>query len=419
MFRDLDISSYFYKVGFTFRALKNANFRLFFCGQSVSLIGTYIQNLALGWLVYKLTNSAFLLGVVGFAGQIPALILTPFAGVYADRLNRRKVLIITQTISMVMSFLLTLLFFMDKIEVWHIIAISVVNGISISFDTPFRHAFLFEMVGEKELLQNAIALNSTLINSARFIGPTIGGFIIAMVGEGWCFFINGISFMAVIASLAYMKVKPMNKGHQRKPILKEMAEGIRYSFNYRPIRYLLFLVIGIGFFGMPFQNFMPVFAKDILLGDSQTLGILTGSLGAGAMLSAIFLASRKTVKVIPRIILCTSIIFGIGLISFSLSSSIILSVMLIFFTGLGMTAQFAATNTLLQHIVDDDKRGRVVSLYGMSFMGITPLGSLLLGAATPIFGVQATLVVAGIFCLITTAIFWKKLPIIRASVEDV
>lgn len=418
MFRYLDISSYFNKVGFTFRALRNANFRLFFIGQSISLIGTYIQNLALGWLVYKLTDSAFLLGVVGFAGQIPALVLTPFAGVYADRLNRRKVLITTQTISMVMSFLLAALFFLDKIEVWHIIAISVVNGVSISFDTPFRHAFLFEMVGEKELLQNAIALNSTLINSARFIGPTIGGFLIALMGEGWCFGINGISFMAVIASLLYMRVTPMNSGHQKKPIMKELVEGIQYSINFKPIRYLLLLVIGIGFFGMPFQNFMPVFAKDILLGDSQTLGFLTGSLGAGAMLSAIFLATRKTVKVIPRVILCTSLIFGLGLIMFSLSSSIWLSVMLIFFTGLGMTAQFAATNTLLQYIVDDDKRGRVVSLYGMSFMGITPLGSLLLGAVAPIFGVQSTLVVAGILCLITTTIFYHKLPIIKKSVED-
>lgn len=418
MFRYLDISSYFDKVGFTFRALKNHNFRLFFIGQSVSLIGTYIQNLALGWLVYKLTNSAFLLGVVGFAGQIPALVLTPFAGVYADRLNRRKVLITTQSISMLMSFVLAILYFTGAIQVWHIIAISLVNGMSISFDTPFRHAFLFDMVGERELLQNAIALNSTLINSARFIGPTIGGFIIALVAEGWCFFINGVSFLAVITSLLCMHVRPGNAAHERKPILRELADGIRYSYNFRPIRYLLLLVVGIGFFGMPFQNFMPVFARDILHGDSQTLGLLTGALGAGAMLSAIFLASRKTVSVIPRIILVTSLIFGCGLIAFSLSTSIGLSVVLIFGTGLGMTAQFAATNTLIQHIVDDDKRGRVVSLYGMSFMGITPLGSLLLGALAPKFGVQITLVAAGLFCLLTTSLFWRKLPIIKQTAQS-
>ena len=194
MFRYLDINSYFQKVGFAFRALKSPNFKLFFYGQIVSLLGTFIQNLALGWLIYRLTDSPFLLGVIGFAGQIPSLVLTPFAGVFADRLNRRKVLITTQTISMGMAFLLTFLFFTDKIEIWHIIAISIVNGMSLAFDTPFRHAFLVEMVGNKDLLPNAIALNSTLINSARFVGPTVGGFLIAWFGEGYCFLINGVSF---------------------------------------------------------------------------------------------------------------------------------------------------------------------------------------------------------------------------------
>ncbi|MGE0088577.1 MAG: MFS transporter [Bacteroidales bacterium] len=416
MFRYLDINSYFQKVGFAFRALKSPNFRLFFYGQTVSLLGTFIQNLALGWLIYRLTDSSFLLGVVGFAGQIPSLILTPFAGVYADRLNRRKVLVATQTISMVMAFLLAFLFFTDRIDIWHIIVISIINGMSLAFDTPFRHAFLLEMVGEKELLQNAIALNSTLINAARFIGPTLGGFLIAWLGEGYCFLTNGISFMAVIASLLSMKVISQNRHKHKGSITRELLEGLQYSFNFKPIRYLILFVVAMGFFGLPFQVFLPVFAKDILHGDSQMLGYLTGSMGAGALLGAFYLASRKGMSSIPRIIFQTSLIAGAGLVAFSLSTNSILSIVLIFFTGFGMIAQFAATNTLLQQIVDDDKRGRVVALYGMSFMGITPLGSLLLGTVSPWAGVQITLVSAGIFCLIAAIGYGKKIPIIKAEV---
>ena len=303
------------------------------------------------------------------------------------------------------------------IAVWHIVAISVVNGISLAFDTPFRHAFLFEMVGERELLQNAIALNSTLINSARFIGPTVGGILVALVGEGWCFLINGFSFMAVIGSLLAMRVQPMNANHQRKPIVRELVDGLQYAYRVPAIRHLLMLVVGIGFLGMPFQNFMPVFAKDVLGGDSQTLGVLTGAIGIGSLLAAFYLASRSSVKQVPNIVLITSLIFGIGLTLFSLSSVLPLSLGLMFFTGLGMTAQFAATNTLLQHIVDDDMRGRIVSLYGMSFMGITPLGSLLLGAITPHAGVQLTFAVVGALCLLTTMLFWRKISIVRQAVE--
>ncbi len=417
MFRYLDINSYFQKVGFAFRALKSPNFKLFFYGQIVSLLGTFIQNLALGWLIYRLTDSPFLLGVIGFAGQIPSLVLTPFAGVFADRLNRRKVLITTQTISMAMAFLLTFLFFTDRIEIWHIIVISIVNGMSLAFDTPFRHAFLVEMVGNKDLLPNAIALNSTLINSARFVGPTVGGFLIAWFGEGYCFLINGVSFLAVIGSLMAMKVIPLNKGKHRGSIMFELVEGFKYSFNFKPIRYLILFVVAMGFFGLPFQVFLPVFAKDILHGDSQMLGYLTGSMGAGALLGAFYLASQKGVSGIPKSILYTSFAASFGLIAFSLSNNPILSIILIFFTGFGMIAQFAATNTLLQHIVDDDKRGRVVALYGMSFMGITPLGSLLLGSISPWAGVQITLVASGVFCLLAAIIYFKRLPVIQKEVS--
>ncbi|RPH29572.1 MAG: MFS transporter [Bacteroidales bacterium] len=403
-------------MGFAFRSLKSRNFKLFFLGQIVSLFGTFIQSIALGWLVYSLTNSAFYLGIIGFAGQIPSLILTPIAGVYADRLNRRKVLVAVQTVSMVMAFTMAGLYFADVIKVWHIIIIAIINGFALAFETPFRHAFLLEMVGEKELLQNAIALNSTLINSARFIGPMIGGFLIAVFGEGYCFLINGISFLAVIVALISMSVIPINKGKGHGSVYRDLMEGFKYSFSFKPIKYLLVLVIITGFFGLPYNVFMPVFAKDILHGNAQTLGFLTGSMGAGALLGAIYLASRKGVCGMPKLIMISAITFSLALMGFSLSVYPILSMILMFLTGFGMIIQFASTNTLVQTIVDEDKRGRVVALYGMSFMGITPLGSLLLGSISPWAGVQYTLFVAGFICLISAITFSRRLPIIKGAI---
>lgn len=415
--RFLDIRSYFQKVGFAFRALQSRNFRLFFSGQIVSLLGTWIQNLALGWLVYRITGSSVLLGVVGFAGQIPALVLTPIAGVFADRVNRQKVLIVTQIIPMVMAFLLAWLVLTNRVQVWHIITLAVVNGMAMAFDTPFRHAFLLDMVGDKQLLQNAIALNSTLINSARFIGPTVGGFLIAMFGEGYCFLINGISFLSVIGALMSMRVTQANRGKEHASVLNELKEGLSYSFSFKPIRYLLILVAASSFLGMPFQVFMPVFAKDILGGDSQMLGLLTGSIGAGALVGAFYLASQKSMKPIPSLIFITSVVFGVGLSAFAMSRNAYLSIGLLFFVGFGMIVQFASTNTLLQTIVDEDKRGRVVALYSMSFMGITPLGSLLLGSLSDGLGVPITILIAGGCCLVASFFFFRKLHEVKAVVS--
>ncbi len=416
MNRFLDIRSYFYKVGFTFRALKSKNFKLFFIGQIVSLLGSFIQQIALGWLIYTLTNSAVYLGVIGFAGQIPALILTPLAGVYADRMNRRKVLIAAQTVSMLMALTMAGLYFAGLIQVWHIIVIAIINGMAMAFDTPFRHAFLLDMVGDRDLLQNAIALNSTLINSARFIGPMVGGFLIAIVGEGYCFLINGLSFFAVIIALISMKVSPSHRGKIHGSIFRELVEGFQYSFNFKPIRYLLILVITTGFFGLPYQVFLPVFARDILHGGSQMLGFLTGSMGAGALFGAFYLASRKSICGFPKLILISAITFGLALMGFSLSVYPALSLILMFLTGFGMIVQFASTNTLLQTIVDEDKRGRVVALYGMSFMGITPLGSLLLGTITPWAGVRYTILVSGFICLISALNYSRRIPMVKEVV---
>lgn len=417
MNRYLDINLYFNKVGFAFRALKSKNFKLFFIGQIVSLLGTFIQQIALGWLIYSLTNSAVYLGVIGFAGQIPALILTPIAGVYADRMNRRKVLIAAQTVAMFMALLMALLYFTGLIQVWHIIVIAIINGMAMAFDTPFRHAFLLEMVGDRELLQNAIALNSTLINSARFIGPMIGGFIIALVGEGYCFLINGLSFLAVIIAFMSMKVTPVNKGKTHDSIIKELIEGFQYSYSFKPIKYLLLLVITTGFFGLSYQVFLPVFARDVLHGNSQMLGFLTGTMGAGALTGAFYLASRKGILGIPRMILIAAITFSVGLMGFSLSEDPAISLVMMYFVGFGMIVQFASANTLIQTIVDEDKRGRVVALYGMSFMGITPLGSLLLGTITPWAGVQYTIFASAFICFVVAINFSRRLPIIQKMVS--
>ncbi len=399
--------------------MQSRNFKLFFYGQIVSLLGTWMQNIALGWLVYRLTNSVFLLGLVGFAGQIPSLLITPFAGVYADRLNRHKVMIITQISSMLLAFVLAFLVFSNSIQVWHILLLATLNGVVLAVDTPFRHAFLLVMVGDKSLLQNAIALNSTLINSARFIGPTIGGIIIAMVGEAWCFFINGVSFFAVIGALMAMKIDAVHNSHKDSSVFQDLKEGLRYSYSNLPIRYLLLLVVVTGFFGLPFQVFMPVYAKDILGGGAELLGILTGSMGAGALVGAFYLASQKSSVSIPRIIILTVVVFSLTLMGFAYSTIIPLSIGLMFFMGFGIIASFAATNTLLQVIVDEDKRGRVVSLYGMSFMGITPIGSLLLGSLSHRWGVQVVLFACGFFCLLALILFARKVPLIQRAVNAV
>ena len=337
---------------------------------------------------------------------------------FADRLNRRKVLILVQIIPMILAFTMATLVFTDKIQVWQIVMIASINGMVMAFDTPFRHAFLLELVGEKDLLQNAIALNSTLINSARFIGPMIGGVLIAAIGEGGCFFVNGVSFLAVVFALISMKVISTTSNKDRGSVLVELKEGLKYSFNFKPIRYLLILVVSTSFFGLPFQVFLPVFAKEILGGDSQMLGFLTGAVGAGALTGAFYLASRRNTKGLPNLILISAILFGLGLMAFSLSSLTVLSIPLLFVVGFGMISQYASANTLLQTIVEDSKRGRVMAFYGMSFLGITPLGSLLLGTVTKAIGVPYTLLISGSFCLVAAAFYARRKKIVISQIKE-
>ncbi len=409
MNRYLDIRSYLDRLTFVFRALESRNFRMFFFANLFSLLGTWMQNLAIGWLVYRLTDSAAFLGLTGFMGQIPALLLTPVAGVYADRMNRRKALVITQTIPMLLAFLLAILLYTDKISVGMVLGIVLVNGFALAFDTPFRHAFLLEMVGDKKLIPNAVALNSTLVNTARFIGPTLGGLLVALYGEGFCFLVNGISFLGVITALMMMKVPPFVAQHRQRTIMQDLREGFDYTWRFVPARYMILLVITTSLFGLPFQGFLPVFARDILHGGSQLLGFLTGAVGAGALTGAFYLASRQSMRPLPRIIGISALSFAIGLGIFSQSEITWFSLTILYFSGFGMITQFVATNTILQTLVEDDKKGRVLSFYSMSFMGFTPLGSLLLGAVAEYAGVQTTFLLAALILLMAALLYRKQL----------
>jgi MFS family permease len=370
-----------------------------------SVLGTWIQIVATGWLVYRLTDSAFMLGIVTFAGQIPSLIVTPIAGVYADRMNRRKVILFTQYAAMFLSLTLAILVLSDHIEVWHIIALAALSGIVNSIDTPFRHAFIRDLVEDTSQMSNAIALNSMLFNTARFVGPMIGGILIAIIGEGWCFAINAVSFTAVIASLYAVRVGFIPKENNTNTIIEDLKDGIKYSFGFAPIRYMLILVISTGFFILPFQSFLPVFARDVLNGDSSLYGVLTGSYGAGALIGAFFLASRKSLKSFPVYIMIAAFLFSGALALFSSSTITAISMALLVICGWAMIAQYVSVNTLLQTIARPDMTGRVISFYGMSFMTVTPLGAILIGTLANSFNIQDIFITFSLLSLIAGLIY--------------
>ena len=401
-----------------FRSFHYKNYRLFFGGQSISLIGTWIQRIATPWLVYHLTDSVFLLGLVGFAGQLPTFIIAPFGGVLTDRWNRYKILIVTQIASMIQAFILALLYLTGTIEVWHIVLLSIFLGFVNAFDVPARQSFVVEMVEKKEDLGNAIALNSSMVNGARLLGPSIAGILITFAGEGICFLINGASYLFVIGSLLLMKVAPRKINGQNTRVLKELKEGFSYAFGFAPIRYIILLLAVVSLMGMPYTVLAPVFAKEILHGGSHTFGFLMGASGLGALTGALYLASRKNVLGLVRIVPLAAGIFGIGLISFSLSRYLPLSLVLMVITGLGMMLQMASSNTILQTIIDDDKRGRVMSFYTMAFMGTAPFGSFIAGALAKIIGAPNTILIGGIVCILGALIFARKLPGLKKKVSS-
>jgi MFS family permease len=401
------------------RALEHRNFRLFFGGQSISLIGTWMQRIALGWLVYRLTNSAFLLGAVGFCGQIPGFLLAPFAGVLADRWNRKKILLVTQTLSMIQALLLSSLVLTGTIEIWEIIVLSLFLGTINSFDIPTRQSFMVEMVEEKRDLSNAIALNSSIVNSARLLGPSIAGLLIGAVGEGPCFLLNGISYLAVIAALLKMRVKPNHSRPQHSRVWAGLKEGVAYVFGFSPIRAVLMLLGLVSLMGMPYTVLMPVFARDSLHGGPYVLGFLMGASGVGALGGAVYLASRKSVLGLGRMLPVASSLFGIGLAVFSHSRILVLSLALMLAVGFGMIVEMAASNTVLQTIVDDDKRGRVMSFYAMAFMGMVPFGSLLSGFVASKIGAPNALLIGGLACVAGAVTFALNLRALREQVRPI
>ena len=402
-----------------FRSFKYRNYRLFFSGQSISLIGTWIQRIATPWLVYHLTGSPLLLGVIGFAGQIPTFIIAPFAGVMTDRWNRYYLLIGTQIAAMIQAFILALLYLGGRLEIWHIVLLNIFLGCGNAFDVPARQSFVIEMVEKKEDLGNAIALNSSMVNAARLLGPSIAGLLIAFMGEGICFLINGISYLFVIASLLMMKVKPRKIKSKDTHVLKELKDGFLYVFGFPPIKHIIFLLSLVSLMGMQYTILMPIFAKEVMHGGSHTFGFLIGASGLGALTGALYLASRKNAKGLFRIIPLAAAIFGAGLIALSFSKFFLLSLALMVIVGLGMMLQMASSNTILQTITDDDHRGRVMSFYTMAFMGTAPFGSILAGGLAKIIGVSNTVLIGGISCIAGAAVFAYKLPQLNKMVHSI
>ncbi len=402
------------------RALSHKNYKLFFSGQSISLIGTWMTRIATSWLVYRLTGSALLLGIVGFAGQIPSFVFAPFAGVLVDRWNRHRLLVATQVLALVQSLALAVLALTGLINIWHVIVLSLFQGLINAFDMPARQAFLVEMVEKREDLANAIALNSSMVNAARLLGPSIGGVIIAVVGEGWCFMLDAVSYLAVIASLLAMKITPRITGRTNGAnIFQQLREGWTYAFRFAPIRNVLLLLALVSLVGMPYTVLMPVFANDVLHGGPYTLGLLMAASGVGALVGAMFMAARKTVLGLGKYIPLTAGVFGAGLIAFSFSRMLWLSLLLMVVTGLGFMVQMAASNTVLQTIVDEDKRGRVMSFYTMAFMGTAPFGSLLAGSLAERIGAPRTLLLGGVGCVLGALWFARSLPALRRDVRPI
>jgi len=387
------------------RALRHRNYRLFFGGQSVSLIGSWITRVATSWLVYRLTGSELLLGVVGFASQIPMLILAPFAGVLVDRWDRHRILVITQILSALQSLALAILALLRIINVPEIIALQVLQGIINSFDTPARQAFVVDMVTDREDLPNAIALNSSMVNTSRILGPSIGGVLIAGFGEGWCFMVDAVSYLAVIASLLAMHLAGESRAAAKANILDELRTGVAYVFGFPPVWSLLLLIAVTGTMGMPYMTLMPVIASNVLHGGPHTLGILMTASGVGALIGTLYLASRHTVLGLGRVIIIATISLSLGLMAFSLSHSLALSLVLLPFVGAGMMVQTASANTILQTVVDENFRGRVMAFYSVAIMGTQPLGSLLAGILADRIGTQRTILAGGAVCLVAAIWF--------------
>ncbi len=378
-----------------------------------------MTRIATSWLIYRLTHSAFLLGVAGFAGQLPLFFLAPIAGVWVDRWDRHRTLIWTQAISLIQSFVLAALALAGVIQVWHVIVLMVLQGFVNAFDMPARQAFVIQMVDDRADVPNAIALNSSMVNAARLIGPAVGGVLIAQVGEGYCFLIDSISYLAVIVSLLAMHVKPSVPRAHITNVTEELRDGWQYVSRSLPIRSILLLLALVSLLGMPYTVLMPVFAATVLHGGPHTLGLLMATGGVGALIGALALAGRRSVIGLGRVIPVSSAIFGLSLIGFGLSKILWLSMCMLLLSGFGMMRQMAASNTIVQTIVEDEKRGRVMSFYAMAFAGMSPFGSLLAGVMAARFGAPLTVALSGGLCAVGALLFARELPRIRQVIRPV
>src|SRR5882672_8018981 len=396
------------------RALRNRNYRLFFMGQLTSLVGTWMQTVAQSWLVYRLTGSATLLGIVGFAAQFPILILAPIAGAVADTYPRRRSMLAIQMAAMLLAFPLAALTLLNRIQVWHIVVLAVLLGVVNAFDIPVRQSFIAEMV-EREDLINAIALNSSMTNGARVIGPAIAGILVSVIGEGWCFLINGLSYLAVIVGLLFITSGNQAPQEHYASHLEAIIEGFRFVLHTQPVRTLLLLLGVVSLMGMPYSVLMPIFADHILNGGAKGLGVLMGFSGIGALLGAVTLAGRRGIRGLGTWVMFACAGFGTSLILFSLSRTFWLSAFLLVPVGFCMMVQMASSNTLIQSMVPDRLRGRVMAVYSMMFVGMAPFGALFAGVLANHLGAPITVAVGGVVCILGALVFRTQLPQLRAE----
>ena len=401
------------------RALRHRNFRLFFGGQSISVIGTWMTRVATSWLVYRLTGSALLLGTVSFAGQIPTFLLAPIAGVVVDRIDRRRVLVWTQALAMLQSLALAWLTLSNRITIHEVLVLSAFQGLINAFDMPARQSFMVQMVEDRADLSNAIAINSSMVNMARLVGPSLAGLLIAVKSEGWCFLVDGISYIAVIISLLLMRVPRKEEQRARTSTTTQLKEGWTYVAGFVPIRSILLLFALLSLMGWPFMVLMPIFAAKILHGGPHTLGFLMGAVGVGSLASALSLVMRRSVRGLTRVIPVAAVIFGVGLIAFGFSHYLWLSMLMMLVTGFGMMQGLTGSNTIIQTLVDENMRGRVMSYYTMAFVGMAPFGSLLAGAMAHAIGAPRTVVLSGIACIVGGIWFTSQLPAIRRDMRPI
>ena len=401
------------------RALRHRNYRLFFTGQTLSLVGTWITRVATGWLVYRLTGSELLLGLVSFCGQIPTMLLAPLAGVLVDRTDRHRLLVITQVLSLLQSLALAVLTLEGAITVKWVLGLQVVQGIINAFDTPARQAFVVEMVDDRADLPNAIALNSAMVNGSRIIGPSIGGVLIALVGEGWCFMADAVSYLFVVASLLLMQVKRTSAPAPEAHLLEELRDGWQYVYGSIPIRTALIVLAIVSTVAMPYTVLMPAFVDNVLHGGPNTLGVLMASTGAGALGGGVYLASRSTVVGLGRVMMYSTLAFGAGLIAFAFAKTIWVALIILPVAGGAFMVLLASTNTVLQTLVADKMRGRVMAFYTMAFFGTAPIGSLLAGVAAERFGSRWTIGLGGVVCILVGLWLATRLPRLRAIVRPI